>query len=385
MDMSYMNLYKSRMNVRGTTIPEMLRKNSDMIMERSWYTTPEVRRVRLFKHKAGTYGHLYQDVAFEDARFIHKSVQEISSQQVEYYLMFKPGVEYPLGTYVEIVDEFGHINNWLICKKSMDMQFVLYNILPCNYLFKWVAHNHVCECLGVLRGLNSYSAGIKENEVFINADNRCKMFLPTDDVTRQLTYDKRLVISAEGREIPLVWKCTKIEELTPIGISTITVDQDVFNRDTDYNETYGYVADINSDVIVVDKDEESVKPVVDPHTTSEDDKWEIRILADIRSKKPDGEGNYSYSEIINHEVKFGNTVRFICKLYDENDQEVVTHPITPVWEIEGIEDGYTYVIEDNILYLSINRDYNLGGDYFTIIATADEGKFETSLELEVIT
>ena len=384
MDMSYMNLYKSRMNVRGTTIPEMLRKNSDMILERSWYTTREVRRVRLFKHKAGTYGHLYQDVAYEDARFIHKSVQEIASQQVEYYLMFKPGIEYPLGTYVEIEDDFGHINNWLICKKSMDMQEVLYNILPCNYLFKWVAHNHVCECLGVLRGLNSYSAGIKENEVFIDADNRCKLFLPTDDVTRQLTYDKRLIISAEGRIPPLVWKCTKIEELTPVGISTITMDQDVFNRDTDYSDTYGYVADINSDVIVVDKDEESVKPVVDPHTTSEDDKWEIRILADIRSKKPDTEGNYGYSEIINHEVKFGSTVRFRCKLYDENDQEVVTHPITPVWEIEGIEDRYTYTIEDNVLYLSINRDYNLGGDYFKIIATADDEKFETSLELEVI-
>ena len=114
-DMSFMDQYKTRMDVRGTSLPKMLRKNSDMVMEKSWYTSPEVRSIRLFRHKAGTYGHQYEDVGYEDARFIHKSIQEIASQQVEYYLQFKPGIEYPIGTYVEIEDEYNRKKIWLIC------------------------------------------------------------------------------------------------------------------------------------------------------------------------------------------------------------------------------------------------------------------------------
>lgn len=383
-DMGFMNLYKTRMNVHGTSLPEMLRKNSDLVMERSWYTSPEVRTVRLFRHKEGTYGHQYVDIGKEDVRFIHKSIQEIASQQVEYYLQFKPGIEYPIGTYVEITDEFNTKTTWLICKKSMDMQFILYNILPCNYLFKWIAKNHVCHCLGVLRGLNSYSAGIKEGQVVITADNRCKLFLPTDDSSRLLTYDKRMIISAEGREIPLVWKVTKIEELIPVGISTITVDQDVFNRNTDYNEKYGYIADINTDVMEDHKDVKETKPIIDPHTTTEDDKWEVRIFADVRSKKTDSDGNYIYTEIIKHEVKFGSTIRFIAKLLDEDDKEVIGHTITPEWFIAGIEDGYEATEEDGVLYLKLNRDYSLGGEFFTVKVQTDDGKFEDTLELEVI-
>lgn len=382
--MSFMDTYKNRMNVRGTSIPKMLRKNTDMVMEHQWYTSREVRPVRLFKHKEGTYGHQYEDVGHEDARFIHKSIQEIASQQVEYYLMFKPGIHYPIGTYVEIADEQGEKQTWLICKKSEDMQLVLYNILPCNYLFKWIAHNHICECLGVLRGLNSYSAGIKEGSVVIQADNRSKLYLPTDDVTQMLIYDKRLIISAEGREIPLVWKVSKIEELTPVGISTVTVDQDAFNIDTDYSEKYGYIADINIDVTLDNKDEEKAKPIIDPHTTTDDDDWELVVTADIRSKKPDVEGNYTYSEILKHEVKFGSTIRFQAKLMDKDNNEVTKYKYTPEWFIAGIdEEYYDTSDEDGVLFVKLNRDYSLGGEFFTVKAVVDDGKFEDQIELEV--
>lgn len=382
-DMSFMDLYKNRMNVHGTSLPKMLRKNTDMVMEKSWYTSREVRPVRLFTHKEGTYGHQYVDIGHEDARFIHKSIQEIASQQVEYYLMFKPGIHYPIGSYVEIENEEGNKDIWLICKKSMDMQLVLYNILPCNYLFKWIANNHICECLGVLRALNSYSAGIKEGSVVIQADNRCKLYLPTDDVARQLIYNKRLIISAEGRDIPLVWKVSKIEELTPIGISTVTVDQDAFNRDTDYSDQYGYIADINVDVMLDDMDEEKAKPIIDPHTTTVDDEWELKVIGDIRSKKPDVDGNYTYSEIQKHEVKFGSTIRFRAVLLDGDNKEVTTYSYSPEWFIAGIEDGYETTEDEGVLYVKLNRDYDLGGEFFIVKASVNEGKFEDELELEV--
>lgn len=383
--MSFMNLYKNRMNVRGTSIPEILRKNHDQVMEMSWYTSREVRTVRLYRHKEGTYGHQYIDIGTEDVRFIHKSIQEIASQQVEYYLQFKPGIEYPVGTYVEITDEHKKKQTWLICKKSEDMQSILYNILPCNYLFKWIAHNHICECLGVLRGLNSYSAGIKEGSVMITADNRCKLYLPTDDVTKILIYDKRLIISVEGREIPLVWKVSKIEELTPIGLSTVTVDQDAFNRDTDYSEKYGYIADINIDVMLDDKDEEKAKPIIDPHTTTEDDEWYLMVYADIRSKKPDVDGNYTYSEIQKREVKFGSTIRFRAVLYDSKDEAITKFIYTPEWFIAGIEGSYETTEENGVLFVKLNRDYNIGGEFFTVKAVVDNGKFEDQIELEVTT
>ena len=115
----------------------------------------------------------------------------------------------------------------------------------------------------------------------------------------------------------------------------------------------------------------------------EDDEWELVVTADVRSKKPDAEGNYTYSDIPKHEVKFGSVIRFQAKLYDKDDNEVTKYKYTPEWFIAGIEDNYETTEEDGVLFVKLERDYSLGGEFFTVKAVVDNGKFEDQIELEV--
>lgn len=65
-----------------------------------------------------------------------------------------------MGTYVDIPDDTGTYNRWLIVGRSDEPQFVKYNILKCNWTFKWIVEGILYECLGVLRARNSYNSGL---------------------------------------------------------------------------------------------------------------------------------------------------------------------------------------------------------------------------------
>lgn len=359
--MAYMELFKNRMKVRGVELPQRIRANSDLIMEGDWYHDPQTRTVRLFRHKPNSYGFEYEDVAIEDAKYIHKNVQEAVTQQAEYYLQFKPDRDYDIGLYVEITNEHGKTQTWLICQKANDMQFVRYNILPCNYLFKWVNKNHIYQSLGVLRTINSYSSGMlnKASTVYI-LDDRNSMWIPTDDVAMNFYYDKRIIVSNDQRHVPFVWRATKIEEIAVEGLTKITLTQDKYDAATDYHPKYGHIADINIDVVVDNQ----------PVAVTDD-----KITATVRSKRKNGEGNYTYSEIADHKFSFGSVGKFVASFNDPDT----------TWIIEGVESSdYTdYSVVNGELSFKLNRDYNLGGKRIVITATASDGR-STSLELEVV-
>ena len=84
----------------------------------------------------------------------------ISKDAVDYHLQFRPGVHYPIGTYIDVPDDVGEYHTWLIVARSDEPQFVKYNILKCNWTFKWMDGEIVRECLGVLRSRNSYNSGL---------------------------------------------------------------------------------------------------------------------------------------------------------------------------------------------------------------------------------
>ena len=54
----------------------------------------------------------------------------------------------------------------LIVGRSDEPQFVKYNILKCNWTFRWIADGVIHECLGVLRARNSYNSGLTISPLF---------------------------------------------------------------------------------------------------------------------------------------------------------------------------------------------------------------------------
>lgn len=375
-----LDLYRSRLYAHDKIMPQVLRDNANMIMEQSWYSDIQVRPSILYRHKEGSYGKEYTEIAREDIKFIHKEAQPFNTQQVQFYIEFKPHVHYPLGTYIDIPDEMGEMKRWLIVRKDDDAMFNKYSILPCNYTVKWVYKNHIYECLCVIRSVNSYSSGVKEGLIINETDNRCKMIMPFDEVSTALYYDIRIVVSSD-RAIPFVWKTTKIEELTPSGISQFTITQDVYDETTDKAPDGTVVADINTRVILPDKNEE-----------------EGTLHSEIAAYRV-----YSNrDELLKDNVALiGKTYKFIGKFIDENGEEIpfstargsTTHP---KWTIEGLDslddDGnvvydYTdYAVDSTFtLVFRLNKDYYLGGTRFKVRFSNIQGWYESVIEMEIET
>lgn len=372
-----LDYYRSRVTSYPKAMPRAIRDNAEMIMLNSWYSDPQVRPAVLYKHKAGTYGKEYEEIAKEDIKFIHKEEQPFNSQQVQFFIQFKPRVHYPLGTYIDIPDEQYKMKRWLIVKKDDDAQFNRYSILPCNYTVKWIYKNHIYECLTVIRSVNSYSSGVKERDVIYTTDNRCKMIMPTDEVSQALFYDVRLIVSSD-RPIPFVWKTTKIEELTPEGVSQFTISQDVFNIETDKAEDGTIIADINTQVILPDKDEE--------HTDIHSVITSYRVTKDV------------VQEFKDRVALIGKTIRFIGKFYDAEGNELPYNDtsLVPKWTINGLSsldsegnevfDYSNYTVDkDYVLTFKVNKDYYLGGTRFSVTFSNQRGMYSSTMELEIET
>lgn len=142
-----MDLYRKRLTAQGRYMGEVLKNQSDVIMNETF--TNDI-----------AYRLCYIDGKPVDAKYIVYTYYSISSDAVDYHLQFRPGVHYPIGTYVDIPDDTNTYNRWLIVGRSDEPQFVKYNILKCNWTFKWISNGIIYECLGVTRFRHSYNSGL---------------------------------------------------------------------------------------------------------------------------------------------------------------------------------------------------------------------------------
>lgn len=142
-----LELYRKRLAVQGEYMGEALKKQSDMIMDATF-------------NRDIAYRLCYIDGKPVDAKYIVYTYYSISKDAVDYHLQFRPGVHYPIGSYVDIPDDTNTYNRWLIVGRSDEPQFPKYNILKCNWTFKWIVDGQIYECLGVLRKRNSYNSGL---------------------------------------------------------------------------------------------------------------------------------------------------------------------------------------------------------------------------------
>ena len=84
--------YKNRMAYRGKNMSEMLRMQSNMVIEQTWERDPNYRQVYVVKVDGGL-----PEVTVEheliDVKFNVKTYQAITSDEVAYMLQFRHGEE----------------------------------------------------------------------------------------------------------------------------------------------------------------------------------------------------------------------------------------------------------------------------------------------------
>lgn len=319
------DLYKKRVSATGTFMGEALKKQADAIMNATF--TRDI-----------AYRKCFIDGEPVDAKYLVHTYYTISKDAVDYHIQFRPGVHYPIGTYIDIPDDIGEYHRWLLVNRSDEPQFPKYNALKCNWTFRWISDGVVYEQLGVLRMKLSYNSGIWADYRTVTPENQNQFILPTNADTQKINYNMRFLIS-DNQENPIAWEVSKIEDTFPPGIIFITLKQDLFNPKTD-----------NKELMIADYYKDSVP-------TSEEKETSITYNGKAELKVGGGYKIFSVEDI------------------DDSFR----------WDISGVpEDKYECITEGNEIKIKVVNDYNLIGSVITLSLLSEGEQVLSSIEIGVV-
>jgi hypothetical protein len=227
--------YKSRMAHRGANQSEMLRMQSNMVIEQTWDRDPNYRRVYVVKASRGlptvTDRHELVDVKFNVDTY-----QRANADEPAYYAQFRHGAEkrnsdIAIGSYIYMSDEDGEWKWWLILGLDERPQFRQYHIAECNHKLGWVLDGKIYYHLVVLR--SGSSGDVDENSYTSTVDGTLSAWMPTTNDSAMISYNQRFLISDERRTTPLAWEVSKIEDTQPFGITKLKMKQATFDEKHD--------------------------------------------------------------------------------------------------------------------------------------------------------
>ena len=232
--------YRKRMALGGHNVSEMLRMQSNMVIEQTWDRDPNYRRVYVVRVNSGL-PEVTEEHELIDVKFNVKTYSNITSDEPSYWMQFRHGEEkrHPdigIGSYVYMEDEDGEWKWWMIQHLDERPAFRQYQILECNYTFKWITDGKIYNCLGIQRVQQSYNSGSWDGDRFTFVDNITSAIMPTNDDTLTIGYNHRFMITDPRRPIPLVWSVSKIEDSTPLGLIEFKFTQETYSPTLDNKE-----------------------------------------------------------------------------------------------------------------------------------------------------
>lgn len=272
-------MYKEILGNNGKNLSQVRKKNSAMIMNKTFTGDVDYKRVYILDKEKGW--------IWTDAKYSKHVTPSILRDAADYYLQFRPYEHYPVGTYVFIpndtsndlnfsvespsnpfkdpnfVDPSFDVNNqsnlWLLVGRNDANEFVRYNILKCNWNFKWIyklfdtnrkadGKDIILSCFGAARFAASYTSGVWNDDSTVQLDQIISAWLPDInyiyqdkrydyelDDTRLIRHDERFMMSTNILDSK-VYKVTKINEMSPKGILKITFKQDEYDERRDNAE-----------------------------------------------------------------------------------------------------------------------------------------------------
>ena len=340
--------YKKRMAYRGKNMSEMLRMQSNMVIEQTWDRDPNYRQVYVVKVNSGlpevTTAHELIDVKFNV-----KTYANITSDEPSYLLQFRHGAEkqnpdIAIGSYVYMEDEDGNWKWWLLVYEDELPQFKQFQILECNWNLGWVVDNKVYHCLVVQRIQQSYNSGSWDADRTTAVDNVTALWAPTNYDTLSIGYNQRFLISDPRRRPCLAYQVSKIEDTQPIGLTKFKLTQETFNPITD-----------NAELMLADYYKSEVKPI----PSNPNDSVVSTATITYNGTKPT--------------VKVGGSWKTFTPTF--SDETITVSKWTISDENGDIGDNTNYTIErdGNLLKLKVALNYNLIGTVLTVQVVGSDG------------
>ena len=351
--------YRNRMAQRGSNVSEMLRMQSNMVVEHTWNRDPNYRRVYVVKVKSGL-PEVTDRHELIDVKFNIDTYAKIVSDEPAYLLQFRHGAEKKnpdigIGSYVYMQDEDGEWKWWLICLLDERPQFRQYFILECNWILKWVVNGKIYSCLSVQRYQNSYNSGSWDLRDTTTVDNITSVWMPTNSEVQTIGYNQRVMISDEGRYPPICWQCSKVDSTTPIGITKLKFTQELFDPVHD-----------NPELMLCDYYDSPIEPEVKDVCAERLATAAIAYSGTKPTLKVGGSFK-TFTPVFSNE---GVTVQswFIS---DENGND-----------ISSDAENYTIKYSGQLLKIKIAQNYNLvGGVIIVRVIGSDGSKAEVKIEI----
>ena len=152
--------YKNRMAYRGRNMSEMLRMQSNMVIEQTWDRDPNYRQVFVVKVDSGL-PEVTAEHELIDVKFNVKTYSNITSDEPSYWMQFRHGAEkmHPeidIGSYVYMRDEDGEWKWWMLVHEDERPMFRQYQVLETNHVLKWISDGKIYSTLAVQRIQQSY-------------------------------------------------------------------------------------------------------------------------------------------------------------------------------------------------------------------------------------
>lgn len=278
---------------------QQLKAMADDVIQQTWDNDIQTRLCYLYDYyhddqfDEGLSGYnpaLSREKIPVELKFIVKTYKSVSKDDPEYHIMFEPnvwnsmsckpewfisgyekfGIRFPVGIYVDIPDDRGIYQKWLIVYDEVANQFPKFGILKCNYLFTWIKDDGIRrykrKMWGVEKTQSAYTAGTWTGDKTTVFDEVGKWWLPWNLISSEIKHDKRMFVSMFQEE-PYVYKVSKIKNTSPKGIISVTAKQDRFDQNKDYvdndpnSPTYGemyadyYSSTITPEEVDVKKEE----------------------------------------------------------------------------------------------------------------------------------
>lgn len=157
-----------------------------------------------------------------DAHFTPSTEFSANENEGSYYIEFRHGVEFPMGTYVYIPNTKNVFEPWLITARPDNVLVKRVSIQKCNFLMRWQHHDdkRIVERWTVLR--RPYSATIDGSDFIQYSIKEYRLLLPLDEETRKLHVDHRIVME-ESNGLPLTYTITAFDSLSEAYSGTETV------------------------------------------------------------------------------------------------------------------------------------------------------------------
>ena len=350
--------YKNRMTHRGKNMGEILRMQSNMVIEQTWDRDPNARQVYVVRVDSGL-PEVTAEHELVDVKFNVKTYANIASDEPSYWMQFRHGAEkqHPdigIGSYVYMQNEDGEWQWWLLVHLDDRPMFRQYQVLETNYVFKWITDGKIYNCLGVQRIQQSYNSGSWDGDRFTFVDNVTSCIMPTNSDSLTIGYNKRFIISDEKRYPPIVYQVSKIEDTQPIGLTTFKFTQETFNPIYD-----------NADLMICNYYDSPIEPEV-PNVT---DELQSTAAITYNGTKPTVKVGGSYKVFT---PIFGNEAVTVSKwtISDENG------------DISG-DTNYTIERDGDLLKLKVALNYKLIGTVLTIQVVGSDGSL-AKLSVEVV-